>query len=376
MLAEQTQPLFPNWLVKLLWWFLPDGFEEEVLSDLEETYFSIVEKHGSFLAGLWFLVQIPQNFAAAIHHRIFWNFAVFADNMKMALRHLIRHRAYSLINILGLAVGLACALIILLYVDHELYYDRDIPDVDRLYRVSEHRVVPAGEFILASIEAPVAPAINENYPQVEAAGRIHSLNPGMVQNHEISSFEKNIWYADPSIFDLFGIRVLSGDPVENFGRKNTLVLTNSLRKKYFGETDPLGQTLKIRVADGFRAYEDREFEVVGLIADGTSNSHFKYSILVSMPSMWESYPRIETEWHSSGFHTYIRLKKETDAVEFSAIIKELAYKYVGADFAKWGQTRGYYLQAVQSLHIAIPLRGEMEASGTRQVLLIYKGWHR
>jgi putative ABC transport system permease protein len=223
------------------------------------------------------------------------------------LRQLFAHKLYSAINIVGLAVGLACAILIFLFVRHELGFDQGFPDAERTYRISAD-VVPGSQFATypAANVWPAAAALLADFPdEIEQAGRIFSLfqQPVRLRRGADTSYEDGLRWADPSFFDIFKLDWLAGDPQRALAEPATVVLTASAAAKYFGAENPLGGTLLL---------EDQwPLTVTGVIRDLPRDTHLTATAIAAMDTVANvlGYPYTETEdWSFTVFHTYVRLK--------------------------------------------------------------------
>jgi putative ABC transport system permease protein len=226
---------------------------------------------------------------------------VLGNYLSIALRHFVTQRLYSAINVLGLAIGLACFIVIALFVRHELGYDRHFANAERIYRVSRD----FRETVLAANAAPVAALLKEDFPQIEQAARM-SLNGAVLGLRDGSVVEeRGLRYADNELFEIFDFEWLRGDAATALVEPATVVLTASAARRYFADQDPLGQTLLL---------EDRlPIEVTGVIADLGDDTHLDFSMLVSMPTLATIRgPRILESWGFNQYYTYVLLRPGAD----------------------------------------------------------------
>ena len=210
----------------------------------------------------------------------------------VALRNLRRYKAYSFINVSGLAVGMACCLLIFLFVRDELRYDRFHEHADDIYRVllgEEIEVTPT----------IVAPLFKREFPEVIEAARLYDVGRSrpVVLGYGDKVFQENLFmYADSTVFDVFTMPFVAGDPETALRRTNTIVLTASMAEKYFGNADPMGEMLSL---NGSTLYE-----VTGVMADLPTTSHLRFGFLASFASVHWAEREI---WDSANFYTYLRL---------------------------------------------------------------------
>ena len=218
--------------------------------------------------------------------------------LKITFRSLRRQKGYSMINILGLAIGLACCMIIMLYVFHELSYDTYNKNADRIYRVAESIDFSGNHYRLSASPAPLGPTLEKDYPSVEAATRIREMGSILVRKNESNIKEDNIAYADSTMFKVFTLPMLYGDATTALNEPNSVVITRSIAQKYFGKIDVVGKTLLIN--------DNNTFKITGVIKDIPGTSHFHFYFFFSMSSHADSRSQ---NWFSNNYYTYILLKK-------------------------------------------------------------------
>jgi len=280
--------------------------------------------------------------------------------LKIALRNFQRHKGYSFINIAGFAIGMACCLLILIYVRHELSYDSYHKDVERIYRIAQDIRTPTASRVFALISPMVAPTSKTDYPQVEHAARAIPTSARLVKREEAYFYEDRFMYADQELFDIFTIPFIQGNPLEALTRPDTLVISQRMAHKYFGSANPLGKTLKIN---------EREYEITGVVADSPENTHMKYDLIASLETLadWNEM----TNWYSTMFYTYLKLKPNVNVEEFSQQVSRIADKHVGEHLASSGTTYHYFLQPISSIHLHSHLRYEIEPPGNPTYIYIF-----
>ena len=268
--------------------------------------------------------------------------------LRVAWRGLWRHRAFTALNVAGLAVGMACALLIGLYVQDELRFDRYHAHADRTYRVVTGTESTAYEGI-AKVPAPWGLAVQEALPEVEAMVRLRFFGETLVQRGAARFYEGGAFTADPSVFDVFSFAVQRGDPATALAEPNTLVLTETVARKYFGDEDPLGQTLLFDNA--------REMTVTGVMADVPPNSHFTFPFLVSRASETDS---LQYAWNRTQYYTYLRLAEGASAEGVAAKIPAVLRDHLDVETAA---TYRPWLQPLPSIHLHSNLFREMAVNG-------------
>jgi putative ABC transport system permease protein len=220
--------------------------------------------------------------------------------LTIALRSLKRQPGYTAINVFGLAIGLAACLLIGLYVRDELSYDRHHTQADRIVRVAMDIVNGRTLEVTPTI---VGPAFERTFPEVEESVRLYDIgryNSVVVRRADRAFQERHFFYADSTVFEVFTHPFVEGTPDEALTRPNTVVLTRSTAQRYFGDANPVGQTLTV---DG-----DRTFEVTGVIDDPPATSHVQFDFLASFVTTGWAQREI---WSSANFYTYLLLREGT-----------------------------------------------------------------
>jgi putative ABC transport system permease protein len=311
-----------------------------------------------------------------------WFPPLLSNYIKIGLRKVRRQKVYSFINIAGLAVGLACCAVIILYVTNELTYDAYHPDAERIYRISTHRISQVGEFKMATTPSPLARELKASYPQLEEAARVippfeNSKNTLVVRGHR-RFFETRVFFADPEIFDVFHIPFLSGGPKGALEAPNSVVLTEGMAAKYFGDEPALGQTIEIEIDYdiGNENVRIEDYRVTGVVRDAPTNTHFKYDMLLSAVTMTRFLPDIETDWmHWPAKYTYVKLLPQADPGEFEEQIQRVA-AIVSQEYTKrfnrTMQQYRFFLEPVTRIHMhSHEIRNQLEAPGNWYYLYIY-----
>ena len=297
--------------------------------------------------------------------------SVIDSYLKTGFRNLLKYRFYSLINILGLAIGIAGSLLIILYVSNELSYDKFHKDYERVYRIGVKGKVRGEPINMAISCAPMARALLKDYPEVEKVTRLTRMGDWLIGSGDRKFNEEQFLFADSTFFDVFNFKLIKGDPKKVLNRPRTMVMTLSGAKKYFGNEDPIGKSIRVE-------NDSTLFEITGLMEDIPSNSHFHFLLLGSNIS----YPRQSENdfWLNNGFYNYVKLKEGTNPKEFEKNLRNLLIKYIGPqlkqalnisveDFEKGGNSYNYFIQPLSDIHLKSSLQYELEANGN--VLYVY-----
>lgn len=281
---------------------------------------------------------------------------------KQAWRNLAKNRTYSLLNIAGLAASLTAFVLIAIWVMDEWSYDKFNTNYSHIYRVVGNEKTQTETIHSAVTSAPMAAALKNDYPEVEEAVRMTSRSEIIERNGQ-QYMQPDILVADPSFFKIFSYHLSEGDEATALKEPFSIILTQSAAKKYFGEQDPMGQSLKLFMYDSTNT--GALYKITGIIPDPPKNAHFSFSMLASFKTVEVAHPDILTKdgWGDGSFYTYLLLKPGTDHKAFSKKIAHFYAPYVG-DLAKiWEPIYSYQLQPLRDIHLRSDLKYEMAANG-------------
>ena len=238
--------------------------------------------------------------------------------IKTSLRNLWKNKGFSSINIAGLAIGLSTCLLMLIYVIDELSYDRYNEHADRIYRLDGEIKFGNNHFIMASSPAPAGPALRQDYPEIERMVRFRNYGGLLIRKGGQNIQEDKVIYADSTLFDVFTLPMIAGDPHTALTAPHSVVITEKIAKKYFNSVaGALDRNLLVN--------DSINYKVTGVIADMPSQSHFNYDLFVSLIQSDESR---SGEWLSYNFNTYILLRKGVDARKLEAKFGGMILKYI------------------------------------------------
>ena len=256
---------------------------------------------------------------------------MFKNYLKIAFRNLIRFKVYSLINVFGLAIGIAACILILFFVRDELSYDKFNDKAERIYRVHSRGKLLGNDLNMAVSPAPLGETLGRDFPEVIQSTRL-VYNANVLIRYKDNVFnETKFFWADSTIFDVFTIPFIKGNPKTALDEPHAIVLTETVAKKYFGNEDPIDKIMNME--DG------TPYTVRGVVKDCPTNSHFHYDMFASLSS-WGGSER-NTYWVSNNFYTYILLRKGASASDLQKKLPEFAKKYAGPQLQ---QFLGYHLR--------------------------------
>jgi len=272
-------------------------FALPLLGDLEEEFNQLNLKYGYKIAVKWYRKQAVRSVPALLRNLIYWSGQMIKNYLKIAVRNISRYKGYSFINITGLAVGMACCILILLWVNDELGYDRFHENADRICRVVQDINFTDHSTTWAISQGPLGPGLKKDFPEIENMVRI--TGRGFRFFYDNKSFDERVGLADGSVFEVFSFPLLKGDQETALTEPNSIVLTQEMAAKYFGTEDPLGKVLK--------ADNQYDFLVTGVLKKFPLNSHMQYDFLIPFIFGRELNYTVDN-WRNSQFSTYVLLK--------------------------------------------------------------------
>nr|WKN39847.1 ABC transporter permease [Tunicatimonas sp. TK19036] len=290
--------------------------------------------------------------------------------LKIALRNLARHKQMTLINVLGLAVGMAACIVILLFVQYELSYDRYHEKADRIYRISREFYNSDKEtnLHLGHLAPPFKPFLVEDFPGIiQASARLLGDSPLMTYKEgDVQIVEDDFFFAEPEVFDIFSFPFVEGNPATALSEPNTVVITESTAQKYFGDESPMGKTLNYN--------QQVDIKVTGVVKDVPGNSHFHFNMLASfvMVENFLGEEEMMSNWGSNNYATYILLPEGYNPADLEAQFPDFIDKHVTGDSdvmaSEW---TALHLWPLTDIHLHSHLDSEIEANGDIAYVYIY-----
>jgi putative ABC transport system permease protein len=345
-----------------------------LLGDMDEEYRQRAETRGRRSAAWWYRGEVIRSIPELTINFLFWSGLMFKNYLKIIIRILRRSRAFSLINIAGLAVGLACSLIITLYLHHELNFDRFHKNSDRIYRVCAHIIQGSEPFRGAWTSPPLADALKEDFPEVEEVVRFSPWSSTyLIQTADKQYLERGVRFADGSFFDIFSFPLIAGDPQTALKEPLSVVLTRTASARYFGRENPLGKTLNFKDLD-------KDFKVTGLMEDCPAQSHLQFDILVSLSS---SRNAASKRWMQHNYFTYARLSSTADPRALEAKLPDFFIRHFGPQFTaetgkdlkEYMDAEGYYssyvLEPLKKIHLNAGITDNLSLKGSPSDLFIF-----
>jgi len=297
---------------------------------------------------------------------------MFRNFLKLALRHMIRQRAYIVINVIGLATGLACSILIALYVIHELSFDNFNEHKNEIYRMLCLGRIGDSELNGAWTCYPLGPTLTSDLPEVLSFVRFEKWGETIVKHEGRSYIEDGIMAADSTFFGIFTIPLITGDPKTVLSSPRTIVLTQTAKDKYFGQEDPIGKMLKIGT-------DSVLYAVTGVMENVPENAHFEFNMLVSFVT--NEYAN-DGFWVSNNPDTYILVDKGVDPDKLQEKISEIVLRNAGSqienllgismeDFTNAGNSYGYFMQPLLDIHLDTSIHHSHKPSVDKKNIFIF-----
>ncbi len=266
--------------------------------------------------------------------------------IKIAIRNLTKHKVYSVINIFGLAVGIACCVLIGLYVQNEWSYDEFHSNSDRLYRTWVHEDYGNNEIYFNSVTPIVLkPTLQENIPEVESVSRFHNFNNLVKKPDDSEAQSETLSMVDPSFFSMFDFPLLKGNTETVFSNPGSVVITKETAERYFGDSNALQKTMSIRIGENFE-----EFTVTGVIENPPNNSSIQFQFLIPFSNSSSMYSeRAHTSWFNVSPETYVFLQEGTEAASLDSKLKAMMQGVLGDRYSESNYTVG--LQPITDIHL-------------------------
>jgi putative ABC transport system permease protein len=280
----------------------------------------------------------------------------------VAVRNFKRDKWYSLLNILGLTIGITFGLFLIFYIKDELSYDRYHQNADRVFRIVSFIKEPQHDMGKnAATQFPLGPVLKHDYPEVQEAVRFADLGRTMYKNGAVGFYESKVYFADSGLFRVFTYQFLEGTPQTALVEPNSMVLTQSVAKKYFGDTATVvGKTLKDD--------NGRILKITAVVKDVPQNSHLLFNALVSITTLPKDF---SNNWGGFGPYTYVLLKPNSDVAAFERKLTPLYDKYMAPIFGQYNIKIHYGAQPITAIHLHSEMVNEPEELGSIYYIYVF-----
>jgi putative ABC transport system permease protein len=297
---------------------------------------------------------------------------MFQNFFKIALRNLIRQKAYALINIFGLAIGIACSILIVLFVIHESSYDSFHEKADQIRQVWVTGKFAASEFQAATTASPTGPVFLEEIPEVINFTRVDRWDNVLTGFGDRTFLEDHFYWADSGFFEIFSFPLIKGDPSRVLAEPRSMVISESTARKYFGDEDPVGKILEV-------FSDSTNYNITGVFKDIPDNSSLYFDMVVD----FQSHHRANnTQWTSNNIHTYLLTEENVMEEDLQEKIDTITVKYVGPEIQRfigitledWEAVGNFYqirTQPMLDVHLNNDIEGNLRPSGDKKYLYIF-----
>ncbi len=357
---ESKPPLIPRLLLHLMRDYIHTYSMDE---DLNEIYQALVRSRGRFRAALWYWFQSLGSFPEYLKLTISWRTAMFGNYLKSALRNLIKHKGFSLINISGLAVGMACCILILFYVRYETSFDKFHKNSEGIYRVlfnigGTYR----GKSRFNATAGILAPAMKNNFPEVLHAARVFKHRRIDVSTNENKRFtETRFYFADPDFLKMFTFPLVEGHPETALNEPFTVLVSRNTVKRYFGNRDPVGKTISVN--------SEWNYLITGILEEIPENSHIHPDFLASFSSFMQIQGEERfNEWGRMTNVTYFLMDKNADAQEFETKLDAFYKQNKGSTDTGTGKIE---IQPLKKIHFYDQANDELEPGTDVRTVYIF-----
>ncbi|MEM9674136.1 MAG: ABC transporter permease [Bacteroidota bacterium] len=343
---KNTQPP-PHLATRFLRWYCRPELLDEVEGDLYELFQRRVEAKGLRRTQLlyWFNVLMflhPDYIRKRRQHHSINHTAMFRNYLKVAARNAVKHKFYATINVLGLAIGMTCCLLIFLYVSLELSYDSFHTKSDYIYRLVTDIKTPTETLNIGETSTPMAAYMKSDFPEVEDMVRIDEAQFLLQRGEEVFE-EDNAMMADSTFFNVFNFSLLEGNPKTALKAPFSLVLTEDAAKKYFGNEDPIGQRLRME--------NEYDCTVTGVMENVPENSSFDFEMLVSMSSRLEEVaPGLNEHWGNFTNVAYVLLTEQADPKSLESKLPDFLSKYISDTDRDEGMNYTLFLEPLSEVY--------------------------
>ena len=359
----------PRWADKLFGWYCQEEQLEILRGDLYELYEDRIQRSAKWKADALFFFEVLdliRPFVIKKKSRKANQVTMLKNYFKITYRNFLKQKVYSLLNVGGLAIGLTCFILIFLYIQDELSYDRFHSQSDRTYRVLEHFESEGVGEHSASQPFPTGPTLKNDFPrQIQHAVRLFNFQSptlALVNKAADKAFnESRLFFADSTFLDVFDFELIEGDRERALDEPNSILITESMARKYFVDEDPIGKVLEFQ--------DSQSLQVTGILEDAPLNAHFQYDFIASFSSLkhWYNgtYP---TTWYWNPCWTYIVLEENSSKEQLESYFPDFVLKYF-PDFIK--EDVWLELQPIEDIHLHSKLDYEIQANSDEKNIYIF-----
>ena len=320
-----SPPRIPQWILSRL---LPRDDEPYLSGDFDEIYSFVYEDKGRLSADIWYWKQMVVSLPQILIHPFIWSVIMFKNYLKMTLRNLKKHKGYSFLNIAGLSVGMACFILVLLFVQYEFRYEKHHINAERIYRLIVEQNLGDRVFRANSSPVPLAETLARDLPEVEEFTRMFPTGRILVSYGDRHLYEDGMSLVDPGVLKMFSFPLIKGDPDTVLAHKHSAVITEEIAEKYFGREDPIGKTLSLDFA------VKTDITVTGVIRNHPRTTDIAPEILVPVKTIEDLMPNSDQffqNWISQQIQSYIMLPDDHSVPDMEQKIMGVFSRHIRDD---------------------------------------------
>jgi len=341
-MKKKSLPGPPRLTERLLKHFFPDEGIFTTIGDLEEVYHIIAEEKGAAKARLWYRLQAFKSIFSYYKNQFLWSILMFKNYLVYTIRLIKRDKFHYFLNFLGLSTGIACCIITMLFLRNEMTYDQHHENGDRIYRISSNYITSGKPLLYAPTSPALGPRLKEEYPEIEDFVRVIPLPELLFRQGDRRLYQERIVFADSSILKVFTYPLLQGDMETCLKAPNSIVLTETLARRYFGDENPMGKVIQVENQD--------DLMVTGVIKDPPRNSHIPIEGIISYSSWGMDQLALDVSMYEPSAYTYVLLPEKYNLAAFYEKFPAFYEKYCKADEELYGQVYKLIFLKLKDIH--------------------------
>lgn len=343
-------------LERLLGFILPKYVGHTALGDFAEEYNRLANIRGNGYAKFWYMFQIIKSIPSFLGNSVRWGIIMFKNHMKITLRTIRRHKGFSFINIVGLAVGMACIIIVMLWVRYELSFERHHEKAERIFRIASesHAFPPPTKMVVTP--PPMAKALVQEFPEIETSARLSRGGGKKIFSSGNHHFFESFYAVDPSFFQVFTFEFVEGDPSSALSDPYSIVLSEDQARKFFDTENAVGRVVLFD--------EKTDLTVRGVIKNIPSNSHLTRDIFIPFETWGKLYEEPLEHWQYASFYTYVLLSPDAN-------VQDLESKFPAFTEKHGIPKQKLFLQPLLSIHLQSHFQGELSPNAHVSTLLLF-----
>ncbi|MDH4273382.1 MAG: ABC transporter permease, partial [Candidatus Aminicenantes bacterium] len=352
-------PAPPRVLARLMARLLDSRVRYAALGDFEERFRDVARARGRGRARAFFAVQIALLVPPYLHNLVYWSVEMLKNYLKTALRNMEKHKVHTVVNVVGLTVGLAFFILIGLYVRHELSYDGFHENRDRIFRVEQVLAHESGTEATAGCPTPLSGVLQAQIPEIESLTRVIVYGTWTYSTADGRKFNGMKTVAvDPEFLRIFSFGLVQGDQKSALAEPYSVVITETQARKMFRDEDAVGRTIRLG---------RRDVKVAGIIRDVPAASHLQFDVLLSVATIAaDNGPQTFTRWFDNWVPVYAILRPGSSLADVNGKIRPLLKKYQGE------QSRNQlYLRPLAKIHLYANVSHEIGVTGSIKNVTIF-----